>query len=810
MNDKIEKLLTQLTLEEKVAMCHANSLFTSAGVSRLGITDVVMSDGPHGVRATIDKDSWTFLDIPEDACTYLPTGTALAATWNPELGCRFGQTLGAEARYRGKDVILGPGINIIRTPLCGRNFEYFSEDPCLIAKMAPYVVKGIQSQAVAACVKHFCLNNQELDRYFVDVQISPRALREIYLPGFYAAVTQGQALSVMGAYNRFDGQHCCHNDYLVNGILKGEWGFRGAYIADWGGCHDTQEAIFNGLDIEMGSGADYDGYCLADPFLAEARENEEARQSLDDKVRRILRLMLSVKKGDPERSRGAYNTPQHQQAAYDIAAEAMVLLKNEGGVLPLDKNKIRKLLVIGPNAAAVHASGGNSSGVKALYEVTPLQGLSDRFGEQMEIEYHSGVIGSGYSSIPVQHLNIIDTTAGCSAFKQVGYTEGKPTEVWFSDDGSIHAGTADCYEISASLTVPETGHYAFRFTADGNMQMTINEVMQGEAEGGEIICDCHFVAGEVVELRVLLKRSQENLTFSIGWHTPKMQRTEISKDALLEKAAQADAVIYCGGLNHSYDCESFDKKTMALPAEQDALIPKLLKENTNTVVVLTAGSPVEMPWIREVKAVLWSWYAGMEGGHALADILFGKVNPSGKLPFTLPYCYADSPVARYGEYKSGSCRYNEGIFVGYRGFEKDGIAPMFPFGHGLSYSAFSYSDLQIKPQNHGAEVTFTVTNTGNREAKETAQLYVGDPVCSVLRPPKELRNFEKVHLLPGQSKTLTLPVSTQDLSFYDEVTNDWVLEPGQFQVFIGSSSRDVRLQGSFEISNETSRESGRI
>ena len=408
---RVEELLNELTLEEKVALCHAN-VFTSNGVKRLGIEELTMMDGPHGVRSDIDRISWKCLNREEDKCTYLPTETALAATFNLKLARLFGATLGSEARYRNKDIILGPGVNLIRTPLCGRNFEYMSEDPCLIEKMAPELVKGIQSQDTAACV-NFALNNQEWGRDGVNVDVSRRALHELYLKGFYAAIINGGAYSVMGAYNKYQNQYCCHNEYLINQVLKTDWGFDGVFITDWNGCHDTDEAIHNGLDIEMGTAKPFEEYYLANPFLEKARESEEVRQFLDEKVRRILRLMLKIKKFDYNRKSGEYNTKKHQQAAYQIASEGMVLLKNEENVLPINKNKVKKLLVVGYNATAKHSEGGCSSGVRTLYEITPLQGIIERLSDYCEIDYESGVFDIEYKPVPLQNLNIIDTGAGC-------------------------------------------------------------------------------------------------------------------------------------------------------------------------------------------------------------------------------------------------------------------------------------------------------------------------------------------------------------------------------------------------------------
>lgn len=810
---EIEALLGAMSLEEKVSLCHAGSKFATCAVERLGIGELSMSDGPHGVRAEVERDSWKCLNRPEDACTYLPTGTALAATWNPELAGAYGRVLGAEARYRGKDIILGPGVNLIRTPLCGRNFEYLSEDPCLISKMAENLVKGIQSQDVAACVKHYCLNNQELDRHRVHVELSDRALHEIYLKGFYGAIMEGGAWSVMGAYNRYRHQYLCHNDVLVNGVLKGRWGFDGVYLTDWGGAHDTEEAIHNGLDIEMGTTKPYNEYYLADAFLERARDSEEIRQLLDEKVRRILRLMMRIRKFSPDRKRGAFNTPEHQQVTYDVAAEAMVLLKNEDRLLPIDKTKLKKILVVGPNADQKHAAGGSSSGIMAYYEITPLEGIRDRLGSHCQVEYHNGSVGLTYQPIPVQLTQIMDPVAGCRGYKHLVRNRREDgslvQEISYLENADISQGTAESYEISFTFEVPRTGSYSFHFYTTGNALVRIcgeeHLKMQANGREQEVSCAFEYDAGQKVDVVIQLERVKNVVDFRFGWLTPEDYKNASGEAELLRKAQDADYVIYCGGLDHSYDTEAFDKKSMLLPSEQDVLIPKLIEANANTVVVLTAGSPVAMPWIHKAKAVLWTWYAGMETGHVLCDILTGDLCPSGKLPLTLPKAYADTPVARHGQYQKSNCKYNEDIFVGYRGYDRDEIEPLFSFGYGLSYSTFAYSDLRILPgEEGGLSVRFRVKNTGTVEAKETAQVYITDPECSVVRPVKELRNFQKVNLAPGQTAEICLPITDMDLAFYEEETQSWKLEPGDFVVRVGASAADIRLEGTCRV------EQGRI
>lgn len=795
---KIDVILRQMTLEEKVAMCHANSKFTNAGVPRLGIGELTMHDGPHGVRAEMERDAWRCLNRPEDDCTYLPTETALAATFNPVLAFRFGKTLGEEARHRGKDIILGPGVNVIRTPLCGRNFEYMSEDPFLISAMAPSLVKGIESTDTAACVKHYALNNQELDRTGVNVEVSPRALHEIYLRGFRAAIMDGGASSVMGAYNLYENQHCCHNKYLVNTILKEKWGFPGVFMTDWNGAHDTEECIYNGLDLEMGTTKPYNEYYLADAFLARAKESEEVRRLLDDKVRRILRLEYSVRKFSPLRKKGSFNTKAHQKETYDIAKEAMVLLKNDKKLLPIDKDKYKKILVMGPNADQQHARGGNSSGVHALYEITPLSGIKKAF-EDCEITYERGAAHLAPHPIEEKFLNIIDEGAGCRACK-VTAKVGEGETVSFCDTFNITEGTADSYRMELSCHIPAAGLYSFVSSSNAPYRVLVNDAVVDEKKifaPGTVkgdTCGINAEAGEDVAITVEVnRRRNENINFTFGWLTPEDHANSSDEQALLDKVADADLVIYCGGLDHGYDTESFDKKSLALPVEQQNMIPKVLGANENTILVMTAGSPFEMPWEPMAGTILWTWYAGMEGGNVLGDILLGKICPSGKMPFTLPRRYEDTPVARYGEYKAVNCRYNDDIYVGYRGFDKDGLQPLYPFGYGLSYSEFAYSDLSATLGNDAVNVTFTLENTGAVTAGETAQVYVSYPDSRVERAPKELKGFAKIFLKPGQKKKLLVSIPVTELAYYDETVQDFVVEHGKILIHLASSAADIRM-----------------
>lgn len=685
VNGKIEALIKKMTLAEKVSLIHASSSFTSGSVPRLGIPELVTSDGPHGVRVEHGR-GWDVLVNVNDSGTYLPTGITLASTWNPPLGYAFGTVLGSEAKFRGKDVILGPGINIMRTPLNGRNFEYMSEDPYLITKMVVGYIQGVQDQGIAACVKHYLANNQETLRSGVDVEMSERALRELYLPGFKAAVEEGHVYTLMGSYNRFRGQYATHNEYLINTILKGEFGFKGLVMSDWGAVHSTMDALRYGTDLEMGTDLsmlphpDYSKFFMGDTVLTVVKSGAVKESVVDDKVRRILWVMFKINKFG-QRTPGEYGTPAHQATALKIAEEGIVLLKNDDHLLPL--NKVKTIAVIGENADRKNSMGGGSSQVKALYETTPLQGLKQLAGKDIAITYSRG------------------------------------------------------YRIERNA-----------------------------------------------------------------------QADQALIDEAVAAASKADVAIIVGGWTHgydynkwddnAYDAEGIDKPDMQMPFGQNELIKAVRKANPKTVVVLYGGGPIDMTqWSDAVKGVLQAGYPGMQGGTALAEILLGKVNPSGKLTVTFPKHLEDVPAHKLGEYpgKDSVVHYNEGIYVGYRYYDTYKVDPLFEFGRGLSYTTFKYSGLKILPGKQRASVQFTVTNTGKAEGGEVAQLYVHQDKSSVDRPEKELKGFEKVFLKPGASKVVTLALLENAFQYYDEGKKAWVLEPGSFTIQVGSSSRDIRLSG---------------
>ena len=702
---RVKDALSRMTLEEKVALCHAQSKFSSAGVPRLGIPELWMSDGPHGVRAEINWNDWGYANWTNDSITAFPALTCLAATWNPDMSAKYGKAIGEEARYREKDVLLGPGVNICRTPMNGRNFEYMGEDPYLASVMCVPYIQELQKNGVAACVKHYALNNQELWRGHIDVNLSDRALHEIYLPAFKAAVEEGGAWSIMGAYNKIRGQHACHNDFTLNKILKDDWKFDGCVITDWGGAHDTYEAAVNGLDIEMGSYTNgltsesvftYNDYYLANPYLQMLKDGKVPMSTIDDKASRILRLIFRTAM-NRQKPYGSVATEEHYAAAREIGNEGIVLLKNAPVVkkgaplLPIDAAKYQNILVVGDNAVRLLNQGGGSSELKVKDMVSPLDGLRAAYGDKV-----------AYAK---------------------GYAAGRPMY-----------GRAD--EIPQNVV----------------------DSLRAEA---------------------------------------------------VEMAKKADLVVLVGGLNknHFQDCEGGDRLEYGLPFGQDELIEALLGVNKNLVLVLLSGNAVEMPWVSRVPAIVQGWYLGSMGGKSLADILSGAVNPSGKLPFSFPAKLTDCGAHAFDElsYPGDSIKqeYKEDILVGYRWHDTKKIPALFPFGHGLSYTTFTYGKPVASAKTMAADGTLTVTvavkNTGSIAGKEIVQLYVGDDKCSVLRPVKELKHFAKVALAPGEEKSVTFTLTPDDLKFYDEASAAWKYESGKFKAYVCASSADVRGVVSFEM-----------
>lgn len=749
MNSKIEEILKELTLEEKVKMIHGDALFYSGAVERLSIPAVNMSDGPMGVRQEFPKASWVPVGNSDDFVTYCPSNSAIAATWNKDLAYRAGVVMGQEARGRGKDIILGPGINIKRIPANGRNFEYMSEDPYLISQLVVPLIKGIQESDVAACVKHFALNNQETERLWVNVEIDERALREIYLPGFEAAVKKGGVESLMGAYNLIRGQHCCENKMLLKDILRDEWGYDGTIISDWDAVHDTKAASESPLDIEMSVTYDFDDYKLANPLIEAVKKGEAKESNIDEKVRHILLMMFRLKMIGAlaeERKAGCYNTPKHRSEVRGVAEESFVLLKNDDNRLPLSDKGLKELLVIGDNAERLHALGGGSAEIKALYEISPLMGIKSQLGGNTKVTYKRG------------------------------------------------------YYVSPKEESQESWQEK---STDENLDQ-----------------------GAVVNAR---KQVSDEV---------RKKRDELRAEAV-EAAAHFKDVILVVGLNHDYDVEGFDRDDITLPYEQDRLIEEVLEVNPDTVIVMMAGNAVSMgKWKDKAKTILWQWYCGMEGGNVLADIIFGRVNPSGKLPESMPYRMEDCGAIALGEYPGRPLtdeekklmnahiteEYKDGIYVGYRYYEKYNVPVQYCFGHGLSYTTFEYSDITAvidefsvknskdKYQDGGeiildesikdkmaAKVSLNVKNTGKRFGKEIIEVYVGKSDSRVDRPVKELKGFEKVSLEAGASSHVTVELPIMAFSYYNEAKKNFVAENGKYQIYVGKSLEDIQKVCEVEI-----------
>ncbi len=711
IEQRIDDALSRMTLDEKIAVIHAQSKFSSPGVKRLGFPDLWTDDGPHGVRPDVLWDEWEQAGQTNDSCVAFPALTCLAATWNPELSRLYGESLAEEALYRNKNVMLGPGVNIYRTPLGGRNFEYMGEDPWLASRMVVPYVQGLQSKGVAACVKHYALNNDEEYRHQVNVIVSDRALHEIYLPAFKAAVQEGGAWSIMGAYNLYQGVHNCHNATMLNKILKKDWGFDGVVISDWGGCHDTEEAIKNGLDLEFGTWTDgltmgatnaYDNYYMALPYKKLIREGKYTTKELDEKVRRVLRLFYrtTMKRNKPF---GFLCSESHYDAALKIAQEGIVLLKNDRNLLPIDLKTTKRVLVVGENAIKMMTVGGGSSSLKAQKEILPLDGIK----------------------------------AKCSMFNvQCDYARGYVGDTVQSYNG-----------VTVGRSLYET-------------------------------------------------RSQEELTAEA-----------------VEKARQADVVIFVGGLNKSnyQDCEGHDRQSYDLPYAQNDVIEAILKVNPRLVYVNISGNGAVLPWIQKVPAVVQAWFIGSEAGEAIASVLAGDVNPSGKLPFTwyasLDQCGAHATKSYPGtwreDYKIIDEEYKEGIYVGYRWTDSRKIKPLFAFGHGLSYTTFKVGKATANTQEltptTQLTITVPVTNTGNRAGSETVQLYITAKGSKIDRPVKELKAFRKVYLQPGETRNVELTIGADALSYYDEATGAWRTEAGKYEALIGTASNQLPAKFAFTL-----------
>jgi beta-glucosidase len=812
VEQRVEELLGKLTLKEKVSLLSGKDTWATVPIERLGIPSLVMTDGPHGVRT---NPMWK--DRLASPATSFPTGVSMASSWDPGLIERIGVALGKETRALAGDILLGPCINIVRTPLAGRNFETYSEDPYLAGRIGVAFVRGVQSQHVGTSVKHYACNNQEFERFRGSSVVDERTLREIYLPAFEAIVKETQPWTVMCAYNRINGVYASENYHLLTEVLRDEWGFEGVVVSDWGANHTTVESVAGGLDIEMPGPAKYYGQSLLDAV----RNWQIDEATVDNSVRRILRMILrSGRMDDPAAlPEGALNTPEHQALARELAEASIVLLKNEGGLLPLSAD-VKRVAVIGPNAAEARIGGGGSSYVEPPYRVSPLEGLRARLGDGVVIEYEQGCdnfaapppLKSDYLVPPGgEGHGLLGEYFGGADFSGESVTRVDPRmDFWAMQPPEGIGIERFSVRWMGKLVAPSMGRHVFNLYSDGLCRLYLGGELLAESAPdpralpgtpGRASAYVDLVAGQAYDVRVEYVNlpDSEHRTMRVSFaYAPEPEKDDRIARAV-ELARRSDVAIVCAGMPRGYDSEGHDRPDMALPGPQVELIRAVAEANGNTTVVLNCGAPVELDWLDAVPALVLAYYPGQEGGNALARILVGDVNPSGKLSVTYPRRYEDNPT--YVNYPGGrEVLYGEGVFVGYRYYDAKGVEPLFPFGFGLSYTTFEYSDLRVPEAVQPGEpvdVSVTVTNTGARAGKEIVQLYVADRASSLPRPPKELKGFKKVALDPGESAAVEFVLDRRALSFYDPYEQQWVAEPGEFEALVGCSSRDIRLSAGF-------------
>jgi beta-glucosidase len=803
METTMENLINEMTLAEKAALLAGADMWRTVAIERLGLPAIQVTDGPNGARGTDDNLGET------SAC--FPVGIAMGATWNPELIAQVGGALAAEARAKGAHVLLAPTVNIHRTPLAGRNFECFAEDPYLSGTIAAAYINGLQQAGVAACIKHFVANDQEFERFSISSEVAERPLREIYLEPFRIALEKANPWTIMSSYNRINGVYASENDILLRQILKEEWGYDGAVISDWYGTYSAN-VPGGGLDLEMPGPARW----MNPEKIVAAVENGDLDEAIiDDKVRRLLRLIERVGGQRDPLPRTDGRLPRQ------VAAEAIVLLKNENNLLPLDLDKAQTIAVIGENAKWAQIMGGGSSQVNPHYAVSPLAGIQARAGAATTVAYEIGTpihrlpplveldwltAADGEPGLALDYFHNLDLAGDPDHSGVVTKTELS----WFGTVNPFVDPRHFSLRLSGKLTVPESGAYRLHLWGIGRSRLIIN---------GETVVDqwaemadkqtavlVPLTAGQPVDLQVEYITDPDSRwrILRLGCMPPVPNDPIAAAVAL---ATKADVAIVVAGLTREWESEGFDREDMRLPGQQDELITRVAAANPNTVVVINAGSPVEMAWADAAPAILQSWYGGQEAGNALADILFGDVTPSGKLPTTLPMRLADNPAFINYPGENGEVFYGEGLFVGYRYYDKKEIAPLFPFGHGLSYTTFAYDNLRLNGSEFGPGdeivVSLDVTNTGQRAGQEVVQLYLRDEASRLVRPPQELKAFAKVALEPGETKAVTLTLTAQSLAYYDPAAGGWFTEPGDFEVFVGSSSRNIRLYGRFTWVDET-------
>ena len=803
---RVESILGKMTLEEKIDLIAGVDFFYLRGVPRLGVPRLKMADGPMGVRN-------------DGPATAFGGGIALAATWNIELVERIGVEFGRDTRAKGAHFLLAPGVNIYRAPIAARNFEYFGEDPFLAARMAVSFIDGVQSQGVAATIKHFVANNSEFDRNNTDSIVSERALREIYLPAFEAAVKEANVAAIMDGYNLTNGLYMSQHEYLNVDVVKREWGFEGVIVSDWIATYDAIGAANGGLDIEMPSGSQFN----REKLMPAIESGKVSMATLDDKVRRILRVAARFGWLDGEQL--DLSIPRYNVAARDAALqgarEGIVLLKNENASLPLDSDSIDSILVVGPNAHPAVTGGGGSSKVEPFSAVSILEGIVELAGNDVKVSYAPGlpsldamVNGTAFTTsadggtpgLRAEYFASDDLSGEAvitrvepriaigSAWGSSPYPEGTRSERWTGFYTAAEAGTYDFF-------VPASGDGGGFYRLYVNDELVLDNWSLNRAIVDYVTLELESGAHEVVlEHHGRPKWPGARLQLGISRHGDRVGA------AAMELAASVDAVVVAAGFDASSESEGADR-TFRLPPGQDELIRAMAAANARTVVVMTSGGAVDMTgWLDEVPALLQAWFPGQEGGTAIGEILLGTVNPSGRLPATFERRWEDNPAYDHYYPEPGTQRilYEEGIFVGYRGFEHNGIAPLFAFGHGLSYTTFEYGDLEISPQqtrDGNVEVSFSLTNTGDRAGAEVAQVYVADGHADVPRPPKELKGFARVTLAPGETRRVTVALDRRSFAYYDVDRSDWAVAPGVFDILVGRSSEVIELRQKLTFTN---------
>jgi beta-glucosidase len=820
---RIENLLKDMTLEEKVSLLAGANFWETVAIPRLGIPSIKVSDGPNGARGSGS------LAGSKTTAACFPVGVALASSWDTDLITEVGVALGQEAKTKGAQMLLAPTVNIHRSPLNGRNFECYSEDPYLTARMAVGYITGLQSQKVGATVKHFVCNDSEFQRNTISSDLDERTLREIYLPPFLAAVQDAKTWGVMSSYNKINGVHADGNAVLLNDILKTEWGFTGIVMSDWTGTNSTVDAANNGLDLEMPGPAKWRG----EKLLEVVRSGEVKQEAIDEAARRMLRVIQRVgafehPHTEPEQ---AVDRPEHRALIRRAATESTVLLKNANHILPLEQSALKSIAVIGPNAKTAQIMGGGSAQVSAHYIVTPFDGLKNAVGDGVNLGYEIGC--TNHKLLPRLEPKLVKPDGGDHGFKLEYYNNhdlsgaAAYSEIVGGSEqmimGEVAPGvdlTAFSARMTTSFTPEQSGTHHFSLMSVGKVRLFVNDAelidnwmtqTKGESYFGfgttEVQAGIEMKAGQTYRLR--LEYNNQDVPFFAAFrlgYLPPVAEDAIERAAKL--AAQSDIALVFVGTNGDWESEGHDRADLELPGEQAALIERVAAANPNTVVVLQTGSPITMPWLEKVAGVIQAWFPGQECGNAIADVLFGAVNPSGKLTQTYPLRLQDNPAFINYPGENGHVRYGEGIFVGYRYYDKKDVAPLFPFGFGLSYSSFSYKNLRLSTDvlepNQRLSVSVDVTNTGKYSGQEIVQLYVHDVECSVSRPPKELKGFAKVLLEPGETKTVTLHLEREALAYWDDVQHTWVAEAGEFEVLIGSSSQDIQALGVFKLTETVS------